>query len=46
MHYEVHALSEIRAWILGWGAQAEVLSPQALRDQIREEAKKLADLLT
>ncbi|MEO1644319.1 MAG: YafY family protein [Chloroflexota bacterium] len=46
MHYDVHALSEIRAWVLGWGAQGEVLSPQALRVEIREEAKKLADLLT
>lgn len=46
MSYEVHVLSEIRAWLMGWGSQAEVLSPLELRTQIREEAQKLLSLLT
>ncbi len=46
MVYEVHDVSEITAWILGWGAAAEVLSPKELRNSLRETAQKLADLLT
>jgi predicted DNA-binding transcriptional regulator YafY len=46
MKYAVHDVSEITAWILGWGAAAEVLSPKELRNSLRETAQKLADLLT
>lgn len=46
MVYRVHDTSEIAAWILSWGAAAEVLSPQRLRNSLRETAQKLADLLT
>lgn len=46
MEYRVDQSSEITAWILGWGASAEVLAPVELRQQIREEAQKLAHLLT
>jgi len=35
---------EITPWILSWGAQAEVLSPPSLRDQIGDIARKQAAL--
>jgi predicted DNA-binding transcriptional regulator YafY len=46
MIYHVEDVSEIRAWILGWGDAAEVLSPKELRKSMRETAIKLANLLT
>ncbi len=46
MTYDVDTLSEIKPWLLGWGASAEVLSPQSLRDEIRQEALKLVEMLT
>ena len=46
MVYKVHDVSEITAWILGWGDAAEVLAPKELRERLREIAQKLADLLT
>jgi predicted DNA-binding transcriptional regulator YafY len=42
----VDTASEIRSWLLGWGAAAEVLSPQSLRDDLRREAQKLVEMLT
>jgi predicted DNA-binding transcriptional regulator YafY len=46
MRYAVHDVSEITAWIQGWGAAAELLSPKELRNSLRQTAQKLADLLT
>lgn len=46
MTYRLHRLSEIRNWLMGWGAQAEVLEPPELRAEIRDEALKLLRLLT
>jgi len=46
MVFVVDDLQEIRNWVLGFGAAAEVISPQTLRDEIREEARKLLTLLT
>jgi predicted DNA-binding transcriptional regulator YafY len=46
MIYRVHTLSELVPWLLGWGASAEVLDPPELREQLRAEALKLAQLLT
>lgn len=34
---------EIRIWILGWGAEAEVLEPAALRAGVAEELRRAAD---
>ncbi len=42
--YKVGGTSEIRRWILGFGSQAEVLEPGALREEIRADALKTADL--
>jgi predicted DNA-binding transcriptional regulator YafY len=33
---------EIRPWILGWGADVEVLAPQALRGEVAEVVRKAA----
>jgi predicted DNA-binding transcriptional regulator YafY len=46
MVYRVHTLSELIPWLLGWGASAEALDPPDLREQLRAEALKLAQLLT
>ena len=40
----VAGLREIRIWILGWGADAEVLEPAALRDEVAAEFRKAAAL--
>jgi predicted DNA-binding transcriptional regulator YafY len=37
----VHRLADVISWVLSWGAQARVLSPQALRRRIAEEARHL-----
>ncbi len=37
---------EVRRWILGYGVQAEVLEPAALREALRAEAEALVDRLT
>jgi predicted DNA-binding transcriptional regulator YafY len=39
---EVAGTEEIKRWILTWGAQAEVLSPESLREELRREAQALA----
>lgn len=46
MVYHVNQESEIIPWILGWGTSAEVLSPKELRQNLRETALNLANLLT
>ncbi len=46
MVYQVDALYELQSWLLGWGAQAEVLEPIALRTAIATEARKLWEMLT
>ncbi|WP_028320216.1 helix-turn-helix transcriptional regulator [Desulfatiglans anilini] len=34
---------EIRAWIMGWGADALVLEPQSVREEIQAEARLIAE---
>jgi predicted DNA-binding transcriptional regulator YafY len=46
MTYRVHRLTELTPWLLGWGAQAEVLSPPELRAEIRQIAQQVVELLT
>jgi predicted DNA-binding transcriptional regulator YafY len=46
MVYSVEALTEIRNWILGFGADAEVMAPDTLRVWLRTEAQRLISLLT
>ncbi len=44
--YAVHQLSEISGWLLGFGAQAEVLGPPELREWLLAEAQRLITLLS
>lgn len=46
MVYHVNHEAEIIPWILGWGINAELLSPKELRQSLRETALNLANLLT
>lgn len=46
MTYRLGSISEIMPWLLSWGAAAEVLAPRELREKIRQEAVKLANMLT
>lgn len=39
---QVAGMREIRIWILGWGADAEVVEPKALRDEVAAELRKAA----
>ena len=40
---QVAGLHEIRIWILGWGADAEVLAPARLREEIATELARAAE---
>lgn len=40
----VAGTEEVRRWVLGYGAEAEVLEPLGLRAALAEEAKKLAKI--
>jgi len=41
---QVAGMREIRIWILGWGADAEVLEPKTLREEIAAELSRAAAL--
>ncbi len=45
MRFEIEALDELKAWLLGWGADAEPLEPPALRVMMRDEVAKMARML-
>ncbi|MGA7875978.1 MAG: transcriptional regulator [Desulfoferrobacter sp.] len=38
---QVAGAEEIKHWIMGWGANAVVLEPEALRDEIKQEAERV-----
>jgi len=42
--FKLGSLIEIRSWIQGWGAEARVLEPSCLADDILENARKVAAL--
>lgn len=46
MSYRLSSPAEIIPWLLSWGAAAEVVAPPELREKIRQEAVKLANMLT
>lgn len=41
---QVAGMREIRIWILGWGADAAVMEPKALRDEVAAELRRAAAL--
>jgi predicted DNA-binding transcriptional regulator YafY len=44
LSFVVNGTTEMTSWILGWGANAEVLEPGALRDEIAETAAAIVRL--
>jgi predicted DNA-binding transcriptional regulator YafY len=44
LHLAVDGLDEIVGWVLGFGAQVEVVSPPELRARVRDEALRVARL--
>jgi predicted DNA-binding transcriptional regulator YafY len=46
MAYRIIRLTDIMPWILSWGSGAEVLEPKELREMIRSESEKVANMLT
>ncbi len=44
LHLVVDGLDEILGWVLGFGAEVEVVSPPELRDRARDEALRVARL--
>ena len=40
----VAGMAEVRRWLLGYGAEAEVLEPAELREEIAAHAKKLTEI--
>ena len=41
LEVDVAGTKEIKHWILGWGSQAQVLEPDALREEVRSEAAEI-----
>lgn len=41
---DVAGLEEIKFWIMNWGAEAEALEPEPLRETIKKEAAKMLSL--
>jgi predicted DNA-binding transcriptional regulator YafY len=39
----VGGIKEVRAWVLGWGGDVEVLAPPALRDEVRDHARRMVE---
>jgi len=40
---EVAETVELKSWIMSWGANAPVLEPESLRDEIQAEAMAMVD---
>jgi predicted DNA-binding transcriptional regulator YafY len=43
---EVAGTEEIKFWVMSWGAKAEVLEPESLRDKIRADSEALVQRYT
>ena len=44
LHLKVGGLGEVKRWIMGYGAHAEVLEPESLRREIRDDVKKMSEI--
>ena len=43
---EVAGTEEIKFWVMSWGSKALVLEPESLREELRAEAKAMAENTT
>lgn len=43
IEYRVNDLDELARWVLGWGAQAEIVAPEAARSRIASLASEVAE---
>jgi CRISPR-associated endonuclease/helicase Cas3 len=43
-HAALDAVEEVVSWVRGWGADCEVLEPSGLREELVDEARRLAQL--
>jgi hypothetical protein len=43
VRFKVAGITEIKHWLLGFGAKAKVLEPPSLREEISQEARALLD---
>ena len=41
LHLNVGGLGEVKRWVMGYGSHAEVLKPESLRSEIKEEVEKM-----
>lgn len=46
LELEVTACEEVASWVRSFGAAAEVLEPEELREQLRDEARRVAEMYT
>lgn len=46
LHLQVPANPEFKSWVLGWGAECEVLAPVSLKTSLQAEAQQLSQLYT
>ena len=44
LHLRVGGLGEVKRWVMGYGPHAEVLEPESLRREIKEEVKKMKEI--
>ena len=44
LRFKVSGLNEILWWVLGYGAEAEVIHPQRLREMIADHVKRLSEM--
>jgi predicted DNA-binding transcriptional regulator YafY len=42
LSFPAPALYEVKRWVLSWGAEAEVIRPKELRDEVAEEVRRMA----
>jgi predicted DNA-binding transcriptional regulator YafY len=42
LRFQLSELREVKAWVLSWGREVEVLEPAELREMVREELREMA----
>jgi predicted DNA-binding transcriptional regulator YafY len=46
LRMRVSDLTEVKRWVLSWGADCEVVGPEELRREVREEVRRMATIYT